>query len=109
MFPNPQDALPLPPRPNLEQYKRLAKDLVGACKSGDPEAIGVWSSKWVETLVRLASLTITTQLPVQIELRPDQIEGIAHTKLSNSESARFALADAQIVIARSHGFGSWPK
>jgi hypothetical protein len=109
MFPNPQDALPLPPRPNLEQYKRLAKDLVRACKSGDPEAIGIWSSKWVETLVRLASLTITTQLPVQIERWVDQIEGFAHTKLSNSESARCALADAQFVIARSHGFESWPK
>jgi hypothetical protein len=24
MFPNPQDALPLPPRPSIEQYKKLA-------------------------------------------------------------------------------------
>jgi hypothetical protein len=28
------DALPLPPRPNLEQYKKRAKDLVKICKSG---------------------------------------------------------------------------
>ena len=35
MYPNPQDALPLPPRPNLEQYKKLAKDLVKAWKSSD--------------------------------------------------------------------------
>ena len=27
MYPNPQDALPLPTRPNLEQYKKLAKEL----------------------------------------------------------------------------------
>jgi len=27
MFPNPQDVLPLPSRPNLEQYKKLAKEL----------------------------------------------------------------------------------
>lgn len=32
MFPNPQDALPLPPRPNLEQYKKQAKDLIKACR-----------------------------------------------------------------------------
>jgi hypothetical protein len=30
MFPNAQDALPLPRRPNLERYKKLAKDLVTA-------------------------------------------------------------------------------
>ena len=33
------DALPLPSRPNLEQYKKLAKDLQHACKSGDRGAI----------------------------------------------------------------------
>ena len=27
MYPNPQDALPLPQRPDLEQYKKLAKEL----------------------------------------------------------------------------------
>ena len=34
MFPNPQNALPLPPRPNLENYKKLAKGLLKATKSG---------------------------------------------------------------------------
>ena len=33
MFPNSQDALPLPRRPNLEHYKKFAKDLVNARKS----------------------------------------------------------------------------
>ena len=28
MYPNPQDALPLPPRPSVEQYRKRAKDLV---------------------------------------------------------------------------------
>src|ERR1700722_6651452 len=28
MFPNPQSALPLPSRPNLEYYRKLAKELV---------------------------------------------------------------------------------
>jgi hypothetical protein len=35
MFPNSQDALPLPRRPDLERYKKLAGDLVQACKSPD--------------------------------------------------------------------------
>ena len=32
MFPNPQSALPLPPRPSLERYRKIAKDLVKACR-----------------------------------------------------------------------------
>lgn len=31
------DALPLPCGPNLEQCKKQAKELLKACKSGDPE------------------------------------------------------------------------
>ncbi|HEU4433638.1 MAG TPA: ankyrin repeat domain-containing protein [Pyrinomonadaceae bacterium] len=55
MFPSPQDALPLPRRPNLERYKRLAMDLV-----------------------------------------------------QKSDGKR-RLADAQLEIARSHGFTSWAR
>jgi len=50
MYPNPQDALPLPSRPNVDQYKKLAKDLVKSCRSGDPAAIGAWASRWIEAL-----------------------------------------------------------
>jgi len=39
MYPNPQEALPLAPRPNLEQYRKLAKDLVKACRSQDLAAV----------------------------------------------------------------------
>ena len=28
MFPNPQDALPLPQKPNVEQYRKLAKEVL---------------------------------------------------------------------------------
>jgi hypothetical protein len=111
MFPNPQDALPLPPRPNLEQYKKLAKELVKACKSGEPRAIGNWSVKWVESLVRLAGLTITPQLPVRFERWAEQVEEFARNRLSGTSDrgAKCTLTDAQFVIARSHGFLSWPK
>ena len=43
MYPNPQDALPLPLRPDLEQYKKQAKDLAEACRSGAPEARRDWA------------------------------------------------------------------
>jgi len=53
MYPNPQDALPLPARPNVEHYRKLAKDLVKSCKSGEPEAIQAWSVRWLTALAAL--------------------------------------------------------
>ena len=111
MFPNPQTALPLPPRPNVAQYKKLAKELVKACKSADPGAIGDWAGKWVESLVKLAGLKITPQLPVRVETWVEQVGEFARRRSSDPEApdARCTLADAQFVIARSHGFESWPR
>src|SRR6266496_2391246 len=109
MFPNPQAALPLPSRPNLEQYKKLAKDLVKATKSQDADAIRAWSTKWIETLVSLAALSITPQMPVRIESWVNQVTDFARRKMATSKGSKSALADAQFVIARSHGFESWLK
>jgi ankyrin repeat protein len=64
----------LPDRPNLEQYKKQAKDLVRDCRGGSSEA-----------LTRLHGH------------HPD------HTQ------APVSLTAAQLVIAREHGFESWPK
>jgi len=58
--------------PNLEQYKKQAKDLLKGCKVGDPEALRRIQAHYP----RVAKLT---------------------------------LAAAQFVIAREHGFDSWPK
>jgi ankyrin repeat protein len=76
------DANPIPARPNLEQYKKQAKDLLKAYRSAD-----------VETIRRV------TKMHPRFE------------KLSEPgfEITKFALADAQLVIAREHRFESWPK
>jgi ankyrin repeat protein len=105
MFPNPHDALPLPPHPNLEQYKKRTKDLVKACHSSNPAAIRAWAARWVDSLVRLADLTITHQLPVRIDHWTDQLEKFAREKLSET----CTLTAAQFVIARAQGFESWPQ
>jgi hypothetical protein len=64
----------LPARPNLEQYKKQAKDLTKAFRSGDNSAL-------------------------------------QRVREHHPHAARdsFALADAQLVIAREHGVDSWPK
>lgn len=105
MFPNPQDALPLPLRPNLEQYKKLAKELLKTARSGDPAALHAWATRWIERLVKLSGLKITPGMPVAIEHWARQVEEFARRRLNE----RRALTEAQFVIARVSGFESWPK
>jgi ankyrin repeat protein len=87
------NARELPPRPNLEQYKKLAKELVKVWKSGSTGAI-LWEG---------APLTVTRE---QIRRRHPRLAGLSE---SDTASARFTLADAQFIIAREYGFDSWPK
>jgi len=76
------DAVPLPPHPHLDYYKKLAKDLVKAC--GDLDALHAWATRFA----------------------PDHV-GRVERHIRSANIAR--LADAQLLIARAHGFASWPK
>src|SRR5579863_1046272 len=71
----------LPPRPSLEQYKKQAKDLLHSHQSGDRGALA------------------------RIERHHPRL-----AKLPNAElrTANLALAGAQLIVAREHGFESWP-
>jgi ankyrin repeat protein len=104
------DALPLPPRPNLEQYKKLAKDFQAACKSNEPGAIRDWFARWTETIDRLLGLEITPEVRTRIAFEAERIERRwRNFKETNERAARCRLADAQFFVARGHGFTSWPK
>src|SRR5262245_30247886 len=72
----------LPSRPNLEQLRNQAKDLLKALKSGDALALQRFR-----------------------EHHP-QSSGIPATKTRNDS---FSLNEAQLVIAREYGFDGWPK
>ena len=72
----------LSPRINLEQTRKQAKDLLKSFKAGDPKTLD--HIRWDHP--RFKGLT-----DEQIKARP------------------FALADAQLVIARLHSFESWPR
>ena len=108
MFPNPQDALPLPSRPNLEQYKKLAKELKKVCESGKPAGLRQWATDWVHNLVRLSGLKITSSPPIANRRWIEAVTEFATQKLCTG-TRKCALTDAQFVIARSHGFLSWPR
>src|SRR6476659_5955404 len=104
------DTLPLPPRPNLEQYKKLAKDFQHACKSDDAGAIRDWAARWAERLAGLKGLEITPEVRSQLNHEAERIEQRWHKfKQTNERAARCRLADAQFFVARGHGFASWPK
>jgi len=63
----------LPDRPDLQQYKKQAKELVKSVRAGDPDALRRMREHHARELDRVV------------------------------------LADAQLVLAREHGFDSWPK
>ena len=109
MFPNPQDALPLPVRPSLEQYRKLAKDLVKACTSAEPDAMAAWADRWIGSLEKSAGRFSGLADRRTADRRAAQVEEFATRKLRSGGAARCRLAEALFVIARSHGFDSWPK
>ena len=105
-FPNPQDALPLPQHPDLEQYRKLAKDLVKACEADDRvAAIGAWTDRWLASLTRNAAPADHERAKERQARSAAQVEEFALRHLA----AGCGLGEAQFVIARCHGFTSWPK
>ena len=104
------DALQLPPRPNLGQYKKLAKDFQSACTSSDSGAVRDWAARWAETIARLRGIEITPDVHRETNSQAERMEQQwLQLKKANSRAPRCALADAQFFVARGHGFASWPK
>jgi ankyrin repeat protein len=106
MYPNPQEALPLSPRPNLEHYRKLAKDLVNACRSGEPTAIRAWAIRWIDRLATLQRQPKTLQTADDRHAMAGRVEEFASKEFTGGKCS---LTMAQFVIARTHGFTSWPK
>ena len=73
---------PLPSNPNLDRLKATAKDLRDLVRAGVEGAVD----------------TVREHHPQLGSLRPGSPEAI-----------KFKLADAQLTLARHHGFESWPK
>ncbi|HEX3821613.1 MAG TPA: ankyrin repeat domain-containing protein [Candidatus Sulfotelmatobacter sp.] len=105
MYPNPQDVLPLPPRPSLEQYKKRAKELVKAANSVGPAALRDWIENWMKTLARLAEPKIAIRFIHEGSLA-GQFEEFTR---SRARGAKLSLAQAHFILARAHGFESWPR
>src|SRR5690348_14649257 len=104
------DALPLPPSPNIEQYRKLAKDFLDACKSGDPGEVREWAARWAEAVARLQGRPDTPELHNEIGQDIERIQRQYRRLRESSENVgRCTVAGAQLLVARCHGFDSWPK
>src|SRR5689334_24115773 len=99
------DVLPLPPRPSIEQYRKRAKDLVKAARSGDDAAIHDWATAWLNALARLGDQPPSDFVQGSIDRAAAEIGRRVHEH--RQKGAAFALGDAQFLIARAHGFASW--
>lgn len=108
MFPNPQDALPLSTHPNAEQFRKLAKDLVNACREQGADGIRAWSSAYVGDLVERGATQQSAELLAQTSRWSEQVAGFASKTLLQGDRL-CSLARAQFVMARAHGFASWPR
>ncbi|MCW5977988.1 MAG: ankyrin repeat domain-containing protein [Bryobacteraceae bacterium] len=99
------DALPIPPRPDLDQYTKLAKDLQLACRSGSPARIRDWAESWLEMLDLLRGEMIAPDVIGRCAER--LVRQWESLRQSNDGVARCALAGARLFIAQSHGFATW--
>jgi hypothetical protein len=72
----------LPARPNLEQYKKQAKELVANSERGNSNALA------------------------RLKRHHPRLNSMPEADI---QCAGVSLADAQLVLAREHGFESWPK
>ncbi|MFT5088572.1 MAG: hypothetical protein ACI8PG_002937 [Planctomycetota bacterium] len=70
----------LPPNPSLDHLKKQARDLLKAYQSGD-----------AETLARLRA----------------SVPQLAAASDAEIQNAKFALHDAQRILAREYGFENW--
>lgn len=101
------DTLPLPPRPDIEQYRKRAKSLVAAANSGDTDAISSWATEWITALTKLLGVDITPFVKDSFDRAVERLRKRVDERLTTAERGRLSLADAQHLIAEAHSYDNW--
>jgi hypothetical protein len=99
---DPTSAIPLSPGPSVEQYCKLAKDLAEAFLAGDA-ALATFVDRWIASLPLMLWAVDEAQACHAANRAGDQIEEFAHRRLGR----QWSEVEAQLVVARSHGFVTW--
>src|SRR5271166_5820249 len=92
------DARKLPARPRPDRYRKLAKDLLAAYRSGDAAAM-----RRIRAHYQIERPLTRDEMRAEIERR------LARVTKAADRGARLTLADARLLIARSYAFESWAK
>ena len=93
----------LPARPNLEQLRNQAKDLLKRYLAGEPAAV-VRVREFYPDFG--GSSVMSPEAPLARSLSPSDGQRVAARRVRGKT---LRLHDAQLVIAREYGFLSWPK
>jgi ankyrin repeat protein len=102
------DILPLPSCPNIENYKKRAKDLVKVAKTRKPGTIQAWGAEWIGTLTDLTGSSDNSFVNASFERAISDIgKGLCERMELDGDSEIGLLLGAQFLIARSHGFENW--
>jgi ankyrin repeat protein len=109
-------AIPLPVRPRLDFYKKLAKELLRASSDAlsTEDAVRAWAVRWLEASGAYGRIAPTADSVSYgersfIDLGAKWVEQRWQEVRKKRDSAAPLLADAQFFLAREHGFLSWPK
>jgi ankyrin repeat protein len=103
------DTLPLPPRPDIEQYRKRAKSLADAANSVDPVAVTQWATDWLKALTKLLDIEITPFVQGSFDRAVQRLTEEVTTRRNRARDAggKFALSDAQHLIAQAHSYENW--
>ena len=104
MFPNPHDSLPLPQRPNLENYKKIAKSLVKSAKAGDVDALSDFARRQLADHPTLTKAQFVIARTYGFESWPKfarHLEALArNSAVSRFEAAADAIANGDTAALR---------
>jgi ankyrin repeat protein len=103
------DTLPLPPRPDLDNYRKRAKSLAAAANSRDPDAVRAWATDWLTALASSLGWAITPFIKDSFDHAVARLEKDVEVRVARSrdKATSFALSDAQHLIAQAHGYDTW--
>jgi ankyrin repeat protein len=103
------DTLPIPPRPDLDQYRKRAKSLVAAANSGDPDAVRKWATDWLHALTKSLGVEVNAFVQHSFDRAVEGLRKEVNTRLlkARAEGGKFTLADAQHLVAQAHSYETW--
>ncbi|MBS1804270.1 MAG: hypothetical protein JST28_12955 [Acidobacteria bacterium] len=104
MFPNPQDALPLPKNVTIAHFEKLAKSLVAASKAGE-DSVSDWAHDWITRHISASGAIKRQNKSAWTSRWINQVFAFATQELRSTATQ----AKARLVLARSHGFSTWAR